>query len=61
MVGDRGMITKTRMPDLREADYDWITTLRSGDIQKLHERGSIQLSLFDRTDMVEIEDPQCPG
>lgn len=61
MVGDRGMITKTRIPDLQAVDYGWITTLRSGDIQKLHERGSIQLSLFDQTDLAEIEDPLFPG
>ena len=61
MVGDRGMITKTRIPDLQDADYDWITTLRSGDIQRLHERGSLQLSIFDRTHLAEIEDPQFPG
>lgn len=60
LVGDRGMITKTRIADLKEIGYDWITALRASDIQRLYEDGCFQLSLFDQQDIVEIEHPDYP-
>lgn len=60
LVGDRGMITKTRIADLKEIGYDWITALRASDIQHLYEDGCFQLSLFDQQDIVEIEHPDYP-
>lgn len=61
LVGDRGMITKTRIPELKEAGYDWITALRASDIQRLYADEAFQLSLFDERDLAEIEHPSFPG
>lgn len=63
-VGDRGMITTRRIEDvLRPAGMQWITALRSPQIQELIEdQGPLQLSLFDERGLVEIEDAQrYPG
>jgi len=62
-VGDRGMITEARIrEDLRPIDgLDWITALRAPAIRKLVESGSLQLSIFDKTDLGEITDPEYPG
>jgi len=63
IVGDRGMITDARIrEELRGVDgLDWITCLRAPAIAKLLERGSFQLSLFDKRDMAEIVDSTFPG
>jgi len=63
IVGDRGMITDARIrEELRGVDgLDWITCLRAPAIAKLLERGSFQLSLFDKRDMIEIADADFPG
>jgi transposase len=63
IVGDRGMITDARIrEELREVEgLDWITCLRAPAVAKLLERGSFQLSLFDKRDMAEIVDPKFPG
>jgi hypothetical protein len=62
MVGDRGMITQTRIEDLRGLPgAGWITALRAPAIQKLASQGAIQLSLFDQTDLAEITHPDYPG
>lgn len=62
MVGDRGMITQTRIDDLRELPgAGWITALRAPAIQKLAGQQAIQLSLFDQTDLAEITSPDYPG
>jgi hypothetical protein len=58
IAGDRGMITDARIrKELRGVDgLDWITCLRAPAILKLVERGSLQLSLFDQRDLMEISD-----
>jgi len=63
MVGDRGMITQARIrEDLAGIEgLDWITALRAPSIRLLLESGTIQLSLFDRTDLAEITHPDYPG
>jgi hypothetical protein len=62
LVGDRGMITKARIDeDLREAGLEWITALRAPAIRQLAEQGTIQLSLFDQTNLVEVYSPEYPG
>jgi transposase len=62
LVGDRGMITKARInEDLRDGGLDWITALRAPAIKQLAQRGTIQLSLFDQTNLLEVSDPQYPG
>jgi hypothetical protein len=61
MVGDRGMITQTRIDDLRALPgAGWITALRAPAIAKLAGQGAIQLSLFDQTDLAEITSPDYP-
>ena len=55
MVGDRGMLTATRIEqDLKPAQYDWITTLKSGAIEQLVDDGALQPSLFDERDLGQI-------
>ncbi len=63
LVGDRGMLTQARIEqELRPvAGLEWITALRSGQIQKLVTDGALQLSLFDQTDLAEITHPDYPG
>ena len=48
-VGDRGMITKTRIEDLRKLEGSgWVTALKAPDIAALAaDGGPLQLSLFD--------------
>ncbi len=62
LVGDRGMITEARLrEDVRPAGLDWITALRAPSIRQLVDCGSLQLSLFDETDLAEISGPAYPG
>jgi transposase len=62
-VGDRGMISSTRIQqDLKkEQQIDWISALRSTQIRSLVEQESIQLSLFDEQNIAEISSPDYPG
>ena len=62
-VGDRGLITEARIrEELKEVEgVAWITALRSPAIRTLVEQGAIQMSLFDRQDLVEITHPDYPG
>jgi transposase len=61
LVGDRGMLTSARIDkELRPAHLDWISALRAPQIKALVEAGAIQLSLFDRQDLVEISHPDYP-
>jgi hypothetical protein len=39
----------------------WISALRTGAIRQLAAAGSIQMSLFDRQNLAEIESPEFPG
>jgi transposase len=61
-VGDRGMITSARIrEDLAHNEgLDWITCLRSVDIRALA-NDPMQLSLFDISDLGEIEHPDYPN
>jgi transposase len=63
LVGDRGMLTQARIEqELRpQQGLEWITALRSVQIQKLLAEGALQLSLFDQTDLAEITHPDYPG
>jgi hypothetical protein len=63
VVGDRGMLTQARIEqELRPVPgLEWITALRTGQIQKLVGDGALQLSLFDQTDLAEIAHPDYPG
>ena len=61
LVGDRGMITETRVETvLKPAGLDWITALRAPTIRTLLEQGAFQLSLFDERDLAEVTSPDFP-
>jgi transposase len=62
-VGDRGMITKSRIEDLRAlAGAGWVTALKAPDIAALAaDDGPLQLSLFDEQNLAEISHPDYPG
>jgi hypothetical protein len=63
MVGDRGMITGTRISDLRKLEgMDWITALKAPAIAALAaDDGPLQMSLFDVQNFAEITHPGYPG
>ena len=62
LVGDRGMITETRITeDIKSAGLDWITSLRVPAIKELLNSGTLQLTLFDQRDMASITSPDFPG
>jgi Transposase DDE domain len=63
MAGDRGMITGTRIDDLRKLEgMDWITALKAPAIKKLADDGGpLQMSLFDTQHFAEITHPDYPG
>jgi hypothetical protein len=63
LVGDRGMITSARIDALKEVGgLGWITSLRAPAIRALAESGTLQMSLFDETNLAEITaHPDYPG
>src|SRR5439155_19747289 len=62
LVGDRGMLTQTRISeDIKAAGLDWITPLRAPAIKALLDGGALQMSLFDDRDMAGITSPEFPG
>ena len=63
LVGDRGMLTSARIrEDLQPQEgIQWISALKSVQIQKLVPGGQLQLSLFDQQDLAEIQHPSYPG
>ena len=63
LVGDCGMITSARIREDLPASHgiEWISALRATQIQKLAKDGQLQMSFFDKTDMVEIAHPDFPG
>jgi len=61
-VGDRGMLTETRIEALKKhPGIGWISALRSGAIRRLAGAGAIQMSLFDEQNLAEITSPDFPG
>lgn len=62
-VGDRGLITQTRIrEDLRGLEgLDWISALTAKQIRRLVEGEALQLSLFDERDLAEISSPDYPS
>jgi hypothetical protein len=62
LVGDRGMLTSARIEkELRPAHLDWLSALRAPQINALVNDGALQLSLFDKQNLVEIGHPDYPG
>jgi hypothetical protein len=63
VVADRGMVTKANLHLMAEHDgIGWITALKAPQIKRLVSTGSLQLSLFDQTNLAEITAPEdYPG
>ena len=62
VVGDRGLVTGTRIDkELRPMRFDWLTALKAPAVQKLARQGRVPLSLFDEQDLAEITSPDYPG
>jgi transposase len=62
MVGDRGMISKQAIDEMRQTQgVGWITALKSASIRALLEQGQLQLGLFDERNLLELSSPDYPG
>jgi transposase len=63
LVGDRGMLTSARIrEDLQPQEgLQWISALKSVQIQQLVRGGALQMSLFDQRDLAEIQHASYPG
>jgi len=64
VVGDRGMLTSTRIEDLAKAKkpIDWVSALTRPQFRRLAaDTGPLQMSLFDTHNLAEITDPAFPG
>ena len=62
LVGDRGMLTQPQIEKLKAyPQMGWITALTSVAIRGLLAEGSLQLSLLDETNLVEMQSPDYPG
>jgi hypothetical protein len=62
IVGDRGMLTATQIDKIRaHPGLGWISSLRSPAIRSLVSDGHLQRSLFDQTNLAEIQSPAFPG
>jgi len=62
LVGDRGMLTQPQMEKLKaHPQMGWITALTSVAIRGLLAEGSLQLSLLDEKNLVEIQSPEYLG
>lgn len=63
LVGDRGMLTSARIrEDLQpQQGLEWISALKSIQVQQLVRGGALQLSLFDQHDLAEIQHASYPG
>ncbi len=60
-VGDRGMITHAHASTLTQQGVDYVSALKSAQIRALVAAGDLQLSLFDETNLAEINAPSYPG
>lgn len=62
LVGDRGMLTQTRIDTLKQyPGLGWISALRSEAIRELITKGTLTRSLFDQVNLAEITSPDFPG
>jgi transposase len=61
LVGDRGMLTEKQIVQLKQhPELGWISALKAGAIRQLAEAGTLQLSLFDQQNLVEIHTALYP-
>jgi len=62
LVGDRGMLTQPQIEKIKaHPQMGWITALTTLAIRGLRAEGSLQLSLLDQQNLVEIQSPAYPG
>jgi transposase len=61
LVGDRGMICKAAIDELRRQHFGWITALKSSQIRVLLDDGALQMDLFDERNLFELQHPDFPG
>jgi transposase len=62
MVGDRGMLTQPQIDKIKKhSGWGWITALTSVAIRQLAEKGSLQLSLLDEKNLLEVTSADYPG
>lgn len=62
LVGDRGMLTQPQIEKIQaHPQMGWITALTTVAIRGLLAEGSLQLSLLDEKNLVEIQSPAYPG
>jgi hypothetical protein len=61
LIGDRGMISKASIEQLRAERFGWITALKSGQIRSLLADGALQMDLFDERGLFELSHPDFPG
>lgn len=62
LAGDRGMLTTTRIEDLRGMEgMSWITALRAPQIAALADGGPLQMSLSGEQNLAEMTHPDYPG
>lgn len=62
IVGDRGMISHKSIEELRELEaVSWITALKSVQIHRLLDEGSLQLGLFDERNLFEFTHLEFPN
>jgi transposase len=55
LVGDRGMLTQAQIDALAAyPQLGWISCLRSTDIRRLVDEGTLQMSLFDQQNLAEL-------
>lgn len=57
IVGDKGMIKSTRIDELQETGFHYITSITKAQIRGLVNRGLLQMELFDDA-LCEVEDPE---
>lgn len=60
-VGDRAMITQAHADTLKQRGIEFITALKAPQVKALVDSGALQLSLFDETNLAEIQSEQFPG
>ena len=58
MVGDRGMLTRKRVEEIKETDYKIITALTHCEMQALIEKEDLQKDLFDEKNITEVIDSE---
>src|SRR6266508_708135 len=62
LIVDRGMATKANLATLAaEPGIGWVTALKAPQLKRLVREGALQLSLFDQTNLAEIESSDYPG